>query len=144
MTFRKRGFRAMVVGLVVTAGLALAPAAFARDHFGIGIALPGLSIGVGNGGWGRRGYVDVGVGGYYSPAYYESAPVYYDTYPAYYGAAVYGGPVVYSGGYYGGYYGGHGYYRRGGGHYGGGHYYGGHDGYRGGHDYNGGGGYYHH
>lgn len=136
MTFRKRGFRAMVLGLVVAAGLALTPAAFARDHFGIGIALPGVSIGVGNG-WGHRGYVDVGVGGYYAPAYYAPAPVYYDAYPGYYGpayyGAVYGGPVVY-GSYYGG---GRGYYR-------GGHYYGGHGGYSGGHASHGGGGYYHH
>ncbi|HEY8011908.1 MAG TPA: hypothetical protein VIE67_13020 [Rudaea sp.] len=156
MTFRKRGFRAMVLGALVTAGLALAPAAFARDHFGIGINLPGLSVGVG----GHHGFVDIGLGGY-GPAYgygYAPAPVYYDDYaPAYYGSAYYS-PAYYGGVVYDGYYGGRGYYRGGyrggydgyrGGHdgYRGGHdgYRGGHDGYRGGHDGDhGGGGYYHH
>jgi hypothetical protein len=133
MTFRKRGFRAMVLGLLVVAGLALAPAAFARDHFSVGISLPGVAVGIGP----HRGYVGVGgyyAPGYYGPAYYGPSPVYYDTYPGYYGPA-YGVGVGYYGGYRGGYYGRGAYY--------GGHGYngGGRGGYRGG---NRGGGYYHH
>jgi hypothetical protein len=117
MTFRKRGFRAMVLGLVVAAGLMLAPAAFARDHFSLGINLPGLSLGIGS----HHSYVGVGVGGYY-PGYYgpaayvAPAPIYYGPAyygPAYYGVGYYGRPVVYRGGYYAG----HGYYGRGGGYY---------------------------
>jgi len=129
MIFRKRGFRALALGLLVAAGLALTPAAFARGHLSVGIGLPGVAIGVGP----HHSYV--GVGGYYAPGYYSpayyGAPVVYDYgYPAYYGPAYYGG-VVYSGGYYrGGYRGG--YYRGG--------YRGGYHGSYGGH----GGGYYHH
>ncbi|MDR3385651.1 MAG: hypothetical protein P4L92_01255 [Rudaea sp.] len=108
MNFRKRGFRAMVLGLLVAAGLALAPAAFARGHVDIGISLPGVSVGY----WGgHHGYVGVGgygYGGGYYGGYYAPAPIYYDNYyaPAY--GVVYGGPAVrvgypyhyYRGGYY--------------------------------------------
>lgn len=101
MTMRKRGFRALVLGLLVTAGLALAPAAFAGGHVSIGINLPGVSLGYWGGHHGH-GYVNVGGyygggyygggyygGGYYSPAYYDSyyyapAPVYYAPAPVYY------------------------------------------------------------
>lgn len=133
MNISKRGFRAMAFGLVAVAGLAFASAASARDHFSLGISVPGLSIGVGS----HHSYVGVGGGyyapGYYAPAYYAApAPVYYDSYPvAYYGPAYYGGYYsrpVYRGGY------GHGYYREG--------YRGGYD-HRGGYDRHGG-GYYHH
>ena len=120
MTFRKRGFRALALGLLVTAGLALTPAAFARGGVSIGVNLPGVAIGVGP----HHSYVGVGYApGYYAPGYY--APAYYDYgYPAYYGPAYYGGVVIGGGGYYhgyrGGYYrGGHGYYGHG---YSGGHY----------------------
>ena len=76
MNFRKRGFRAMVLGLLVAGGLALAPAAFAGgSHVSVGVALPGVSVGY-------NGY-----GGYYGSVYAPAA------YPAYYGAAYY-----YSGG----------------------------------------------
>lgn len=131
MKFGKRGFRAMAFGLVAVAGLAFASAASARDHFSLGISVPGLSVGVGN----HHTYVGVGGGyyggGYYAPAYYgpayyaAPAPVYYAPAPVYYGPAYHGGYYsrpVYRGGYYG-----HGYYR---------------DGYRGG--YYSRGGYYHH
>lgn len=100
MKFGKRGFRAMAFGLVAVAGLAFASVASARDHFSLGISVPGLAIGVGN----HHTYVGVGGGyyggGYYAPAYYgptyyAPAPVYYETYPTYYSA-----PVVYSSGYY--------------------------------------------
>ena len=94
MSFRKRGFRAMVAGLVIATGLALTPAAFAggHSHVSVGISVPGVSIGYG------PGY------GYYAPAYYAApAPVYYDPYPYYYGPAYYGPSVVY-------YSGGHRYY----------------------------------
>ncbi|HEX7917376.1 hypothetical protein [Rudaea sp.] len=138
MNISKRGFRAMAFGLVAVAGLAFASVASARDHFSLGISVPGLSIGVGN----HHTYVGVGGGyygggygyyepAYYAPTYYAPAPVYYDSYPAYYGPS-----VVYSSGYYyrgrgydrgyrHGYYEGRGYYdRRGGGydHHGGGYY----------------------
>lgn len=102
MLFRKRGFRAMVLGLLVATGLALTPAAFARSHFSVGIAVPGVSVGYG------PGY------GYYAPAYYGRG--YYD--PYYYDSYYYGPSVVY----YGGYGGHHRYYRD--------HYYRGHDHYR--------------
>ena len=131
MKFGKRGFRAMAFGLLAVAGLAFASAASARDHFSLGISVPGLSVGVGN----HHTYVGVGGGyyggGYYAPAYYgpayyaAPAPVYYAPAPVYYGPAYHGGYYsrsVYRGGYYG-----HGYYR---------------DGYRGG--YYSRGGYYHH
>jgi len=128
MTSRTRGFRALVLGAFVAAGLALAPTAFAHGGIGIGINLPGLSIGVGPH---HHGYVGIG-GGYYSgyaPAYYAPAPVVYD-YDDYYSAP------VYVGGYYGGGYNRYQY------HYyrGGGYYHGYHGGYH--HDYHHG-GYYH-
>jgi len=109
MTIRKRGFRALVLGLLVMAGLALAPAAFAGGHVSIGINLPGVSLGYWGGHHGH-GYVNVGGyygggyygggyygGGYYSPAYYDSyyyapAPVYYAPAPVYYGS-YYSAPV---------------------------------------------------
>jgi hypothetical protein len=91
MKFRLRGFRAMVLGLCVAAGLLLAPAAFARTHVGVGISLPGVSVGYwggGHGHWGGRGFVGVGFGGYYGP-YYGYGPGYYAA-PAYYGPVYYG------------------------------------------------------
>jgi hypothetical protein len=104
MTIRKRGFRALVLGLLVTAGLMLAPAAFAGGHVSIGINLPGVSLGYWGGHHGH-GYVSVGGyygdgyydGGYYSPVYYDSyyyapAPVYYAPAPVYYGS-YYSAPV---------------------------------------------------
>ena len=100
MTFRKRGFRAMVLGLLAAAGLALAPAAFAGGHIAVGVSVPGVSVGYNGGGYG--GYY----GGYYAPApvYYGG---YYAPYPAY--GVVYGGPVIHAGYYpyyyHGGYYG---------------------------------------
>src|SRR5262249_34064831 len=92
MISRKRGFRAMVFGLLVAAGLALTPAAFARTHVDVGIGAPGGYIGYHDGYRHHGGYYGY-VGGYY-PSYY--APAYYG--PAYYPSAYYGyGP------YYGGY-----------------------------------------
>ena len=98
MSFRKRGFRAMVAGLVVATGLALTPAAFAggHSHVSVGVSVPGVSIGYGSGYY----------GGYYGPSYYAApAPVYYSSYydPYYYAPAYYGPSVVY-------YSGGHRYY----------------------------------
>jgi hypothetical protein len=104
MLFRKRGFRATVLGLLVAAGLALTPAAFARSNVSVGIAVPGVSIGYGPGYYGYYGRA------YYGPAYY---PAYYD--PYYYGG--YYGPSVSF--YYDGY--GHRHYYHGG-HYRGGHH----------------------
>ena len=104
MISRKRGFRAMVCGLLVAAGLALTPAAFARTHVDVGIAAPGVNIGY-YGGHHSHGYVGVGgyYGGYYAPSYYYDpyyAPVVYDDY--YYGPRVYyryGHPYYYHHGY---------------------------------------------
>jgi hypothetical protein len=87
----KRGIRAMVLGSLVTAGLALAPAAFAYTSVGIGINTPGVSVGY-YGGHRHGGYIGINggyYGGYYGPTYYS--PYYYDRYyygytPAYYGS----------------------------------------------------------
>ncbi|MHB8448213.1 MAG: hypothetical protein ACYC9P_09855 [Rudaea sp.] len=92
MAIRKQVFRTLVPGLLLAAGLALAPSAFAHGRFSIGIDLPGVSVGYWGGHHGH-GYVDVGVGGYYG-GYYGGgyyAPAYYDSYyyapaPVYYGA----------------------------------------------------------
>lgn len=98
MTIRKRGFRALVLGLLVAAGLALAPSAFARGHVSIGINLPGLSIGVGPHhsylgiGPGYGGYYGGYYGDYYGGGYYAPAPVYYAPGPVYYGS-YYSAPV---------------------------------------------------
>ena len=88
MLFRKRGFRAMVLGLLVATGLALTPAAFAHSSWSVGINVP---VGV--------GYYGPSYG-YYGPTYYR--PAYYD--PYYYDPYYYGPSVVY-------YSGGHRYYR---------------------------------
>ena len=87
-------FRYMLVGLLIAAGVALAPAAFARSHWNVGINLgfPGVSIGYSDCrhcgyGWGGN----YAYGGYaYAPAYYAPAPVYYAPAPVYYGPAYYG------------------------------------------------------
>lgn len=110
---RRFAQRAGLVVLLVGASLWAAPAALARVHVGIGIAVPGVSIGVGNcwncGYWGAPPV-------YYPPVY--AAPVYYP-------APYYPAPAYYRYGYGYGYYApyyrsrryvGHGYYR--GGHYG--------------------------
>jgi hypothetical protein len=106
MNFRKRGFRAMVLGLLVAGGLALTPAAFAGgSHVSVGVALPGVSIGYG----GHGGYVGVyapAYPAYYAPAYYPTA--YYDYGPAYYSGYYYPYPAYYGAAYY--YSGGHRHY----------------------------------
>ena len=74
----------MVLGLLIAAGLALAPAAFARGHVDIGVSVPGVSLGYCHycGYRGGYGYVGYYGGGYYAPAYYDG---YYEpVYPAYY------------------------------------------------------------
>jgi hypothetical protein len=135
MISRKRGFRAIMFGLLTAASLALAPAAFAGGHVGIGVSVPGVSLGY-VGGHHGRGFVDVGVGGgyygygggYYAPGYYDPyyTPVVYDSY-------YYGYPRAY---YRGGYYGGRGYYRGGYGYHGGGYSHG-NGGYHGGSNHGG-------
>lgn len=103
--------RKWVFGLLLVAGVSLAPAAFARSHVsvGVGINLPGVSIGFsdcrhcGYGhGWGGNYY---GYSAVVSPAYYGGyyMPAYYESYPAYYGPAYYS-PRYYGPSYYGGYY----------------------------------------
>ena len=76
----KRGIRAMALGILATAGLALAPAAFARTYVDVGVSAPGVSIGY-YGGHHHHGYY--GSVGYYDPYYYRTysyAPTYYEPY----------------------------------------------------------------
>ena len=86
MTSRKRGIRAMVLGLLAAAGLALAPAAFARTYVDVGINAPGVSVGYYGGHHHHGWYGSVGYYGpsYYYPSSYYYAPTYYDPY-YYYG-----------------------------------------------------------
>jgi hypothetical protein len=98
-----RGIRSIVLGVLVAAGLALAPSAFARGHVSIGIGLPGLSIGFSDcrhcgHGWGGNygGYYGGGYGYSYAPAYYAPAYYgagYYDDYYPSYGAVYYSRPI---------------------------------------------------
>ena len=95
-----RGMRNIALGLCVAAGALAAPAAFARDHVSVGVALPGVSVGYHNGWHGHNSYY-VGVGnGYYGHGYYGPRRGYYGGYyggyyPGYYAPA----PVYYGGGY---------------------------------------------
>ena len=78
----------MALGLLAAAGLALAPAAFARTYVDVGINAPGVSVGYYGGhhyhGWyGSAGYYDP----YYRPYYYSYSPTYYD--PYYYSGSCY-------------------------------------------------------
>jgi len=92
-----RGFvrRATLATAVLAASLWVVPSAFARSHVsvGVGISVPGVSIGVGNC-W-RCGYWGPPAPVYYAPAYpppvYYSAPaaVYYTPPPVYYGYGYY-------------------------------------------------------
>lgn len=80
MISRKRGIRAMVLGLLAAAGFALAPAAFARTYVDVGINAPGVSVGY-YGGHHHHGWY--GSVGYYDPYYYRPyyyAPTYYAPY----------------------------------------------------------------
>jgi hypothetical protein len=110
MNFRKRGFRAMVLGLLVAGGLALTPAAFAGgSHVSVGVALPGVSVGYnGYGGYYGSVYAPAAYPAYYAPAY---PTAYYPTAYYDYGPAYYSGSYAYptAGVYY--YSGGHRYYR---------------------------------
>ena len=102
--------RKWVFGVLLVAGVSLAPAAFARSHVsvGVGINLPGVSIGVSN--WGHGGYAYGGYGWAGNYAYPAAYPAYYGGYyaPEYYGPTyyssysypVYSGPRYYGGGYY--------------------------------------------
>ena len=117
-----RGIRSIVLGVLVAAGIALAPSAFARGHVSVGIGLPGLSIGFSDcrhcgRGWGGNyyggGYYGGGYGyssyspAYYAPAYYSAG--YYDDYYPGYGAVYYNRPIHRSYYGYGGGYRSHGY-----------------------------------
>lgn len=148
--------RGAVITAIALAAIWFAPAATARSHVhvGVGINLPGLSIGVGNcwhcGYWSApRVYAAPPYAGYgyYGSAYpapvYYLDPPYYMTRPALVPYGYYGG---YYGGYQDGYYGGYSpyyrSYRYGDGYYGN-HGWRGHrgDDHHGGHDHQG--GYYH-
>jgi hypothetical protein len=96
--FMSNKVRFAMFGLLIAAGMALAPSAFARGHvnLGINIGLPGIGIGFSDcrhcgGGYYGGGYYS----GYVAPAYY--APAYYG--PSYYGASY--GPGYYESSYYG-------------------------------------------
>lgn len=86
--------RVRVAGLAAfaLAAFALAPSAFARGHVsvGVGIALPGLSIGYSDcHHCGGRGYYGGYYGGgWYRPAYVAPAPVYYAPRRVYYAQPV--------------------------------------------------------
>lgn len=95
--------RYALVGLLIAAGLALAPSAFARGHVdvGINIGLPGISLGYSDYGWRGGGYAYGGYAPAYAPVYYGPSyppPVYYSRpyYPAYgvvYSPRYYRGPA---------------------------------------------------
>jgi len=108
MKFRRRGIRAMVLGLLAAAGLALAPAAFAA--YSVGINAPGVSVGYYGGHHHHGGYLGIN-GGYYSPGYFYE-PAYYGYAPAYYNDYYYS-PYYYHTCYRPGYYDRWGYYHRG-------------------------------
>lgn len=87
--------RLVIFGVLVAAGFALAPAAFARSHWnvGINIGLPGVSLGYSDCrhcGWGGGYYGYAYAPRYYAPAYYAPAYTYYAPAPYGYG---YGYPV---------------------------------------------------
>jgi hypothetical protein len=88
--------RAGLAMALLAASFCIVPTALARVHVGVGIAFPGISVGVGNC-W-RCGYW-AAPPVYYAPAYpgpvYYPAPGYYAPPPVYYG---------YSYGYYAPYY----------------------------------------
>lgn len=104
MNSRKRGIRALALGLLAAAGLALAPAAFARTYVDVGINAPGVSVGY-YGGHHHHGWYG-SVGGYYAPGYY-------DYYPSYYYAPAYYEPYGYGRCWVRGHYDRYGYYHRG-------------------------------
>lgn len=117
MKVRRFARRLPVLLAVAVAALWFAPSAMARVHVGVGISVPGVTVGSC---W-NCGYWGSGV------VYYPPAPVYYAPRPVYYPAPVYYAPrpvyyygyaprVRYDRGHY------RGYHHRGGGH-GRGHYY---------------------
>ncbi len=83
--------RAALALALLAASLCVVPAALARVHVGVGIAFPGISVGVGNC-W-RCGYWAPPPPVYYQPAYpapvYYPAPAYYPPRPVYYGYRYY-------------------------------------------------------
>lgn len=87
MKFQATVRRAGLAIALMAASFCIVPAAFARVHVGIGIAFPGVSVGVGNC-W-RCGYWAPPPPVYYAPAYpapaYYPAPGYYPPPPVYYG-----------------------------------------------------------
>lgn len=85
--------RTVILAALLLGSLCLAPAAVARTHISIGVALPGVGIGVGNC-W-NCGYVApiYPAPVYYpSPVYYAPAPAYYAPAPVYYGYGAYYAP----------------------------------------------------
>lgn len=110
--------RTGVLAAVLAASFWIAPVASAHVSVGVGISVPGVTVGVGNC-W-NCGYYGAPAPVYYyppvyaGPAYYP-APVYYGPAPAYYGYGYYRpyyrgyrgyrGPAYYHGGRHGGYYG---------------------------------------
>lgn len=80
----RRHFALLALGLAAAVPLS----ASAGTHVGVAVSVPGLSIQVGNPGWG------VAIA---APVYVPPAPVYYEPAPVYRPAPVYyGAPVVYA------------------------------------------------
>lgn len=90
MNIRWIAQRAGWAAALVAASMLVVPMASARVHVGVGISVPGLTVGVGNC-W-RCGY-RVAPPVYYQPVYpapvYYPVPVYYAPRPAYYGYGYY-------------------------------------------------------
>lgn len=101
-----------LTALVALAAFTIAPSAFARSQWSIGIGFPGVSIGYSDygrhgHGWGGNYYGGYGgYGGYYAPIHHR--PAYHGSYysygPSYYGASYYSrgyyGPSYYGPSYY--------------------------------------------
>lgn len=117
MSIRRFAGRAGLVAALLAASFLVVPSAFARVHVGVGISVPGISVGVGNC-WNCGYYPPPPV--YYQPAYvaapvYYPAPVYYTPRPVYYGYGYV--PYYPRHGYYHGYHRGYRSYHHRGGYY---------------------------
>lgn len=94
MQIRRFARKLGIAAAVLAASFVIVPSALARVHVGVGISVPGVSVGIGNC-W-RCGYVPAPAyygpvyapPAYYGPAYYP-APAYYAPPPAYYGYGYY-------------------------------------------------------
>jgi hypothetical protein len=115
MKIQRSAYAVAAAALLGVAGLAGSGAALARDNVSIGLALPGISIGLNNGGYAPRPYYPAPVyapapvyyGDPYAQVVYAAPPVYVQPAPYYYGPSIYYSNIGHP------YYGGHrGYWRR--------------------------------